>query len=79
MPGMDVETAEPTAPGVEGDSATTFTPLQRLLAGIALAALLASAAISSWWIINGQVDFVDALAGQPHAAEAQTPSDHERH
>ena len=76
MPGVDEEAPEATVPG---DGATTFTPLQRLLAGIALAALLSSAAISSWWIINGRVDFVDALGGLPHAAEARTPPDHERH
>jgi hypothetical protein len=72
---MDAEIPEPTAQGEEGGCATTFTPLQRLLAGIALAALLASAAISSWWILDGQVDFVDAVGGVP-AAEARTPSGH---
>ena len=79
MPGMDAEISEPTAQGEEGGG-TTFTALQRLLAGIALAALLASAAISSWWILSGHVDFVDALGGPPHASEnapeARTPPDH---
>ena len=75
MPGMDAEIPEPTARGEEGGG-TTFTTLQRLLAGIALAALLASAAISSWWILNDHVDFVEAVGGMP-AAEARTPSDHQ--
>ena len=78
MPGMDAEIPEPTAQGEEGGG-TTFTALQRLLAGIALAALLASAAISSWWILGGRVDFVDALGGPRHTSEnppeARTPSD----
>jgi len=58
-----------------------FTALQRLLAGIALAALLASAAISSWWILNGQADFVGALDGNPNpvenAPEARIPPEHQ--
>jgi hypothetical protein len=70
MPGMDEETPESAAPGEENGVATIFTPLQRLLAGFALAALLASAGISSWWILTGQVDFVDALGGRSHAAES---------
>jgi hypothetical protein len=80
MPGMDANIPDSTAPGGEGGDTTTFSPLQRLLAGIALLALLASAAISSWWILDGQVDFVDSLAGVPPAvensAEAQTPPNH---
>lgn len=80
MPGMEEGIPEPTVPGEAGGGAPTFTPLQRLLAAIALVALLASAAISSWWILNGKVDFVDALGGRPSASrnapETRTPPDH---
>ena len=33
------------------------TPLQRVLALIALLALLASGAITSWWVLTDQIDF----------------------
>lgn len=78
---MDEEIPDPTPEGAEAGAATTFSLLQRLLAGIALAALLASAAISSWWILDGQADFVGALGKPQHAAEntpaiPTSPEDH---
>jgi len=80
MPGMDTEIPKPTVADEAGGDAPRATPLQRLVAGIALVALVASAAISSWWILSGRVDFVEALGGPPPATEsapaARSPSDH---
>jgi hypothetical protein len=67
---MDDEIPEPTSAAEEDDAVSMFSPIQRLLAGIALAALLASAVISSWWILSGRADFVEAFGGAPIAAES---------
>jgi hypothetical protein len=45
-------------------------PVKRLVAAIALAALLASAAYSSWWIISGQADFTRTRPPAPSDAGA---------
>jgi hypothetical protein len=47
-------------------------PLKRLVAAIALAALLASAAVSSWWILSGRADFTRTRP--PAASEADVPA-----
>jgi hypothetical protein len=80
---MAEEIPESTARAEDGGSAATFTPFQRVLAGISLAALLASAAISSWWILDGRADFANAPGGSPQsvedAPEARTPPDRLKH
>jgi len=83
MPNMDSQLPKPAARGEAAGGTRTFSLFQRLLAGIALAALLASAAISSWWILDGRVDFVDSRGERPNtvanATDGRNPSGHREH
>lgn len=74
MPGVDPDGTQPTAQSDDDGGLPPVTPLQRVIAGIALIALLASAAVSSWWILSGQVDFT-ADRGAPSAATDARPAD----
>ncbi len=71
MPGVDSDGTQSTARNDDGGGPPPATPLQRVIAGIALIALLASAAISSWWILSGRVDFTADRRAPAVAVDAQ--------
>jgi len=66
-----MRTHEPTPRDAAAEAArdTPHSPARRLAALVALLALLASAAVTSCWILTGQADF-SAARRPPQAAAA---------
>jgi hypothetical protein len=68
---VDEENVE-SPQGAELPVPPDVTPLQRVLALVALLALLASGAITSWWVLTGQVDFGAGRSPDENAVVQET-------
>jgi hypothetical protein len=74
IPGMPVVDPNRESEPAVGAESRPPSLAQRLAALLALIALLASAVISSWWILSGQADFFAADGRRaPTAADEPQP------